>query len=112
MQAKTFEVRDRGTFIPVLAVKCEPTNEADRYLFARSGYGIKPEQQAEYVIVAKLGGERNGYSCDPYEWGSGTMQQAHAHIIDNWDALESGDVICTEFLRGERDEPKQSEGLG
>lgn len=56
MIAKTFEVRDKATFIPVLAVKLEPGCEADRYLFGRAGYGTMPEAQRCFIMVCRVDG--------------------------------------------------------
>ena len=111
MIAKTFEIRDKGTFIPVMAVKLVPGSEADRYLLARAGYGRQPDQQAEYIMLIPLAGGSGQAHSDPYEWPSQvrTYLVAHEHIIKNWDMLLSGDVVCVEFILGERSEPKQSE---
>jgi hypothetical protein len=41
MEIKLLEVRDRGTFIPVLCVLMdEPANEAQRYYLRRCGYPL------------------------------------------------------------------------
>lgn len=114
MVTKTFEVRDRGTFIPVIAVKLRPACEGDRYLLARSGYGVSPDDQAEYVLLSRLaGGDGLKAETDPHSWYGGapvrTMLVAHQYIIDNFDKLESGQVVCVEHLVGERPEPKRSE---
>jgi len=37
---KAVEIRDTGTFIPAIAIKVVPTNEGQRYLLLRSGYGF------------------------------------------------------------------------
>lgn len=113
MEAKTFEVRDSGTFMPVLAIKLMPSCEADRYLLARTGYGRSPSDQGRYVMVMKLDGGVDKASSDPYEWGRGfrTMYEAHVFIIDNFDRLESGEVIDVEFILGESKEKKKSERL-
>lgn len=50
MTAKTIEIRDRGTFVPALAIRLEPTNEADRYLLGRAGYSSNPEVQRQYIM--------------------------------------------------------------
>jgi hypothetical protein len=34
------------------------------------------------------------------------MTVAHSYIAQNWDILESGDVIDAEFIRGETDTEK------
>jgi len=127
MRVKLFEVRDRATFIAVLAVKLTAdvqlttddlelvgderigSRNPEHFLLRRAGYAsaaIAPSWTGEpYVLVAKL--ERAHY--DPFSWDSMTMVGAHRHIRDNWDKLSSGDVIDVEFLRGETDQPKASE---
>lgn len=113
MITKTFEVRDRSTFIPVLAVKMRPSCERDRYLMGRSGFGTDPERQAEYVLVVKLDGGDGRSACDPYGWpgGARTMKVAHSYILKHFDVLESGALVDVEFIEGERAVPKQSEAV-
>ena len=107
METKTFEILDRMTFIPALAIRLEPGNEADRYLLARAGYGLIPEEQREYIVLMRLA------TCeaqhDPEVWGGRTMPTAHRFIRDNWVVLESGVVIDVEFILGETPAPKRSE---
>ena len=112
MEAKTIEVRDRGTFVPVLAVRLDPAGEADRYLLARAGYGTELIDQERYVILIRIEGKMEAH-YDPIDWGSQTrtMPTAHQHLIDHWDEIESGGVIDVEFILGETDEPKRSEAL-
>lgn len=109
MIAKTFEVRDSATFIAVLAVQLGPTCEPDRYLFARSGYGTRPEDQATYVQLIKLAGGEGRSDCDPYSWGNRTMEVAHSYIIKNFAELKTGAVIDVQFILGETKEAKRSE---
>lgn len=109
MKAKTFEIRDRMTFIPVLAVRLDPECEADRYLFSRAGYSADPVQQGSYVLLIRITGGNGQSSCDPYDWGSRTMSVAHQHVLANWETLESGAVIDVEFLMSETPAPKPSE---
>jgi hypothetical protein len=110
MQAKLFEILDRATFIPVLAVRCNPANEAERYLLGRTGYGRTAEVQADYVAVVHLAylGRHEGH-LHWGEWPNDTMRRAHRHVADKWDDLEPGTVIDCEFLRGELEAPKESE---
>lgn len=110
MTSKTFEIRDRGTFIPVLAVRLDPATAADRYLIARAGFGTSPDSQGEYVMLTKLSDMQEAHT-DPYEWGWPEMTQAHLHIRENFNLLESGAVIDLEFLRGEAACPKLSEAV-
>lgn len=113
MIAKTFEVRDEATCIPVLAVKLEPTNEADRWLLARSGYGRTAEEQRAYVLVMKIAGGRDVATCDPNQWGPDmrTMPAAHQYIIDCFNSLESGEVVDVRWILGEADAPCVSDRL-
>lgn len=111
METKTFEIRDRGTFMPFLAVRLLPSCEADRYLFARAGYTLQPVTQGEYVILINIEGNGVNAQYDPYGWpgGARTVPAAHQYIIDHWSELESGAVIDVEFILGETKEQKISE---
>lgn len=106
MKTKLFELRDRSTFVPVVAVQLDFTNEAERYLLRRTGYN----SAVQYVLMAGLDGGLNEISCDPFDWGQNrTRHFAHKYIIENFDKLESGQVIDVEFILGETKEPKKSE---
>lgn len=109
MIAKAFEILDRATCIPMLAVKLEPSNVADRYVLARAGFGTTPHQQSEYIQLIEIAGGGGRTACDPHEWGDRTKHVAHKHIIENFDKLESGAVIDVEFILGESTTPKPSE---
>lgn len=124
MQAKALEVRDRGTFIALLAVDMNPTDltdklgpngadyaglvhDAQRYLLRRCGY---PCDGRPNVLVTRLDG--NGHATnDPYGWKDGcrTFPVAHQWIIDNWAALSDGDVVDVQFILGETKVKKLSE---
>lgn len=113
METKLFEVRDRGTFLPILCVKLEPGNEPDRYLLAMTGYGLRPETQGEYILTGKL---RTGdLKCCPHDQpgypGVRTLWVAHQHIEKHWEELTSGDVIDVEFILGEVEAPKISQRI-
>jgi hypothetical protein len=109
MTAKTFELRDNGTFIPVLAVKLEPGCEADRYLLARAGFG---EPQGVYVLMLGLDSGEGKFDCDPYGWGDNrTRFFAHKYIIRRFDEIESGSVVDVQFIIGETLQPKHSESV-
>lgn len=105
METKLFEVRDRGTFIPVIATLCRSPEEQERYLLNRSGYGTS----SGCIFVGKL--SQGGGQYDPYSWsdGSRTMTEAHAYIEANWNVLASGEVIDLEFIKGESQTKKISE---
>ena len=105
MLTKALELRDSGTFIPILAVDMNPGNEAERYLLRRCGYPCDGEPN---IIVTRLDG--NGKATnDPYAWGGRTYPVAHDWIIKNWRQLMDGDVVDVEFILGEKPEKKSSE---
>jgi hypothetical protein len=110
MEVKTFEVRDEGTFIPVLAISLAPNNEEDRYLLARAGYGRTEAEQigGDYVLLTRLSG---GGPCnyDFEAWGNRTLGCAHAYIKNCWDDLKSGQVIDVQYILAETEKPKESE---
>lgn len=108
MTVKLFEIRDRGTFIPVMAVRLESPDERTRWLLASSGYGTQPEDHRRYVLLFNLVGNQAHY--DPYDWGPArTLRDAHRHILDHFEELEPGQVIDVEYLLGETPAPKISE---
>ena len=105
MLTKALELRDSGTFIPILAVDMNPGNEAERYLLRRCGYPCDGEPN---IIITRLDG--NGKATnDPYAWGGRTYPVAHDWIIKNWRQLMDGDVVDVEFILGEKPEKKISE---
>lgn len=108
MQIKTIEIRDRATFIPAMAIRLgSEQSERDRYLLARAGFGRYHDNHLEYVILVRLNEQRCAW--DPYEWADRTMQTAHAHILNNWESLETGAVVDVQFINGETAAPKRSE---
>lgn len=109
MEVKLFEVRDRSTFIPVMATRLEASNKAETYLIARAGFSTNPQKIKEYVLLSTL--TRSISTYDPYDWDTRTMSTAHQHIIDNYDLLEAGSVIDVEFILGETNEQKESERI-
>lgn len=114
MEVKTLEIRDCGTFIPVMAINLNPREESERWLFARAGYGPTPEVQSRYVVLVKLTSMECRY--EPDDWAgittARTMPTAHQHIIENWHDLTTGDVIDVEYILEETTVRKDSERLG
>ncbi len=104
MKAKMFEIRDRGTFIPILAVLMEGGSRAERYLIDRAGY-----RSSGIVALIQVVGGQGEANCCPDDWAGRTYPQAHLYIERNWDYLTSGDVIDVEFILGETTERKVSE---
>jgi len=105
MQVKLFEVRDRGTFIPVMATFFQG---GESPLLRAAGYGTFQD----YVILTKLTGGECNASYDPYDWPTNprTMREAHLFIEkSNWGDLQDGQVIDVEFVLGETTVCKTSE---
>ncbi len=132
MVSKMIEIRDRGTFIPALAIRLGSPNERERFLLARSGFGRTFEDQSEYIVLCKInGGEPCHAHIDPFSWGQNprTMFVAHMYLLnrhqelerregvraadkhEGFDALPQGVVVDVEYILGIRPEPKQSEQL-
>lgn len=106
MEIKCLEIRDSGTFIPVICIRPTPNNEAQRYLLRRDGYAGDESERCIIMIDAQC----RGVAYDPYDWtGSRTKNSAHIHIENHWHELKDGDVIDVEFIRGETLQPKVSE---
>lgn len=106
LETKTFEIRDRGTFIPVMATAMAAVQDQDAYLLSRAGYGT------DYLLVmlCKLDGQEISYT--PESWRAKywrTLVEAHKYITKNWGILASGQVIDVEFILGETTDPKISE---
>ena len=98
MNVKFFEIRDKGTFIPALAIEI---SGASSWLARRAGFGNA------MIILIHLTGMRCQY--DPYSWGDRTMRTAHDHIANTWETQPSGAVVDVQFVLGETDAPKVSE---
>ena len=102
MKTKLFEIRDRGTFMPAMATQAKSSDEKETYLLRSSGFSNSP-----LIVLYFL--ELNEGHWDAYHWGDRTRHYAHNYIQQNWDALESGDVIDVEYVLGETPEPKVSQ---
>lgn len=105
MQTKILEIRDRATFISVLAVSMVSMDDVQRYFLSRAGYG----DTRLLVMVVRMSAGAAEY--DPYSWGGRTMPVAHKFIEENFYKLSDGDVIDVEFILGEKDAPSVSERL-
>jgi hypothetical protein len=109
MITKILEVRDRATFIPVIAVQMRGHDVAgiEQWYLERCGYGYDYPQ----VLVALIGGGVDKAYTDPYKWGDRTMLNAHLFIAGHFDALKTGDVVDVAHILGETAEPKKSERM-
>lgn len=116
MIAKALELRDKGTFIPLLAIDMNPSwctdfndpidADRQRYLLRRCGY---PCDGKPNITITPLRADGSPATNDPYWWRDRTYKVAHDYIIDHWTALRDGDVIDVEFILGETFDKKRSE---
>lgn len=107
MKSKIFEIRDRGTLIPVMATLVSSTsgeNFMENNLMLRAGYG---NNGMVILTILESGESRN----DPFKWNDGcrTLTEAHWYISNNFYKLNSGDVIDVEYILGESTTKKASE---
>lgn len=109
MEVKCLEIRDRGTFIPVICIRPVPENSAQRYLLRRDGYRGDDSEHCVIMIDAQC----RGCAYDPYDWTRDMRTKGHAHnyITDHWHELSDGDVIDVQFILGETKTPKISERM-
>jgi hypothetical protein len=105
MKAKALEIRDSGTFIPMLCVDMNPDNGEQRWLMRCVGYPCDGRPNIIMTLLTGAGKATN----DPYEWGGRTYPVAHNWIIEHWDELEDGDVVDVEFILGETKVQKVSQ---
>ena len=106
MDIKVFEIRDRATYIPVIAIKMQGSTAKEHYHLRRSGFSNKNP----LITILRLNDMTANY--DYYQWESymaRTMGKAHKHIEKNFDNLDSGAVVDVEFISGETSKPKISE---
>ena len=124
MECKLIEVRDSGTFIPMLAVKLDPRCSGsdffadvcdrcrrNRWLLSRAGYGASENEQGLYVLLVEINGGSGRSNCDPYDWPTGarTITVAHRYILDHWCEIETGAVVDVEHILGISPGVKRSE---
>jgi hypothetical protein len=111
MEVKLLELRDHGTFIPLLCINMAHADDAaQRYLMRRVGY---PLDGRPNIAICHL---RCGYdriTNDPYQHqgAARTYPVAHHWIIDHWDELKNGSVVDVRFILGETPEPCLSESV-
>ncbi len=108
MLLKVLEIRDRGTCIPVVAIKMLGEGEVQRHYLWRAGF---PEDGSSVTLMVLYDQKATN---DPYEWsalgmGDRTMQVAHDHVLDRFDDLSEGDVVDVELILGESKTKKVAE---
>jgi hypothetical protein len=91
MKLKALELRDAGTFIPLLCVDMNPGRMgtpvygAQRYLLRRCGYACDGHPN---ILMTRLDGD---------------------DVIKHWHDLHDGDVVDVEWILGETKHKKISE---
>ena len=112
MEIKVFELRDKGTFIPIVAIKMRKNNTPQEdYLCGRAGW----ERNDSRIVVMRADFNSTMQGCiaqyDPAMWYDRTFQTAHEYIQQRFDNLIPGQVIDVEFILDERSAPKMSEAF-
>jgi hypothetical protein len=108
VEVKLIEVRDDGTYLPAICIRCTPANEAEKYMLARAGYGQTTEVQGTYVLFAAESDGQLRY--DPSYWtGNRTRLVAHTWIRNHWAELKTGDVVDVRVILGETKIPATPE---
>lgn len=103
METKILEVRDHGTFIPVVCIRMNAEGYQDGYLLGRLGF----DKDTFLIQLVWISNGRSEY--DPFKWNDRTMYNAHAYITEHWDELSDGDVIDVAYILGETETSKESE---
>lgn len=110
MEVKCLEVRDSGTFIPVIAIRPVAANKAQEYLLRRAGYNAGADESCVILLPASCRGPGPA-TYDIYDWDDRTYKNAHHFITKHWSELADGDVVDVEYILGETSEPKRSEQM-
>ncbi len=107
IDSKFFEVRDEGTFIPVVCQKFDmhKFNGKDKYLFRRAGW----QTLISYSRIYDMKTYTDIYNVDCV---GRTDRIAYQFIHENWDTLKSGDIVDVAFILGMRDSVCDSEYEG
>lgn len=103
MKVKVLELRDRATFIPILAIDMNPDLAGSQcYLLRRCGYSCDGRPN---ILITRLDANGGPAWNDLFGWSGRTFPVAHQWIIQHWDELEDGSVVDVEFILGETEEP-------
>src|ERR1700722_13066520 len=103
MTAKMIEVRDRSTFIPMLAILLDSDNDQAAWLLRQAGF----RGPDHYVLLCKISGGSGHYKCtaDPFDWGAHdrTYSSVHRWLEKHFDEVADGAVLDVEFLLKEKE---------
>lgn len=109
MQTKIIEIRDEGTYIPVLCVDMNPGPASGEEPYSVEWQYLKeqgyPCDGRPNILMTHLGAKGKATN-DPYEWGDTTRATAHHYIIEHWPELEDGSVVDVQFITGQTSAPK------
>jgi hypothetical protein len=105
MKTLILELRDKGTFIPILALQLSHTSLSEASLLAQGGWG--DANVVPYIMLMPLNESKVTASFGVYLWNDRTFSTAHHYISNNFDTLVSGDVIDVEFILGETHTKKE-----
>lgn len=104
MESKVFEVRDRMTFIPLIAVRMNHREADERYLVRQAGW-------REEFLFGRMSNDSIALEHVARWRHCATLGTACEFIAQNWEALENGAVIDSEYIRGESKQPKVKQRL-
>jgi hypothetical protein len=111
LTTKMIEIRDSGTFIPVIATKMVSISPDERYLLVHAGYG----EDEPLILITEIDGSSDlisHYDPDEWAWESNlTLSQAHKYIAEHFDEIPNCGVVDVEYIRGDRAQPKQPQRL-
>ena len=96
---KFLEIRDRATYIPVVAVPLTPNDRAAQRLLRSAGWSTSAIVCGSIIMVSRL--DSGDGKINPFGWGGRTMPVAHDYIQQHYSELVDGDVIDVEFILGE-----------
>jgi hypothetical protein len=99
MELKQFEIRDRATCVPALAIRISGD---DGPIVRRAGF------KSPMVLLIMLAHPKIEY--DSFSWDNQrTMGNVHRYIEDHWDELIDGQVVDVRFFLGETARPAEAE---
>ena len=104
MEIKFIEIRDIATLIPVMVLKGSPERltPKEQALWAAGGWGIDEGYYCIPIGIPEL------TQYDPFKYNDRTFKEAFYFIRQNWDQLETGQVVDVRHILGETDMPCES----
>ena len=108
MEVKVFEIRDRATMFPAVAIRIEHAHIRERKILRRGGFNLD-----EVVVMFSHSSDeirayRDEYLARQKELGR-TAYHAVEYIQNHFEELKDGQVIDVEYILDEVAAPKESE---